>query len=372
MQTDLLTPYFHDRGVAQVQVAAGRYVPRRFHDLSVEHDAARNRAALFDFSFMSHFEIDGPQAREFLQTLQPRPVAGRRAGSIVYTVLCREDGSVFNDATVWVLGDGRYWLFTGRRSDRRHVCHVADPFDVTVTDRSGCHSVIAVQGPRSAQLLERSAGATAADLRYFRFGQASLAGVNVWVGRIGYTGEHGYELLVGSQHAVQVWERLVARGSELGVLECGFDAANCLRIEAGYILFDRELTYAVTPDSLGYGRLIDGAGDRRFVGARRLRDRGRRLHEPRLRGLVPASSAVPDRQGPAPAALPGSSAPPVASGQACLTSACWSPLFKRPIGMGYVHADDHHPGTSVTLQNGQRARVARLPYYDPARAVPRR
>jgi len=355
-----LTAYFRSRGVAQREVTPGLFVPEGFSDPVSEHQATRTRAALFDFSFMSQFEISGPQAVAYLHTLQVREIAPVARGRILYTVLCREDGTVLNDATVWVHGDGRYWLFTGRRADRDHIQALAERFEVAVEDRSGELSVIALQGPASRLLLERVDRRLAQELRYFRFARSAIDDTDVWIGRIGYTGERGYELLIHRAAAVALWERLRGLGESLGVAECGFETANCLRIEAGYILFARELHFRVTPAALGYGRLVVSPNATAL-----------RTPPALLVGLRPASG----RPGRAPAPLPGlpdSVLPPVEKGRACLTSACWSPLYGADLGMGYVCQDDRHPGSRVMLQDGRAARVARLPYYDPPRAVPRR
>lgn len=369
MPEDPLTGYFRRRGIPQVDVTPGTHAPLRFGDPLVEQNAARNAVALFDFSFMSHFEVRGPDASAFLERLQTRVVAERSAGRILYTLMCREDGTVFNDATVWIHRDGRYWLFTGRRSDRAHIQAVAEPFNVAIDERFGEFAVIAVQGPESAQLLARIGITGMERLRYFRFAECPVGEALAWIGRIGYSGERGFELLVDSAGAVDLWERLLEAGAGLGAVECGFEAANALRIEAGYLLFARELQLRVTPATLGYGRLIENNTGRGFVGAAALRAR-RSAPASLLVGLRPRArgeevAALPDLP------LPESGLPGVAPGRACLTSACWSALLDAPLGMGYVAYGDHHPGTAVRLQNGQVARVARLPYYDPPRVVPR-
>lgn len=372
MPDEPLTCYFRERGVAQLGFGAGIQVPQRFGNAVDEHHAVRSRVGLFDFSFMSHFEISGPQSAVFLQRLQPRAVTSLRAGRIVYTFLCRDDGSVFNDATIWRHSDGRFWLFTGRRSDLTHIRQIAHGLDVFIDDLSGAHSIIAVQGPLSDALLGRAGVESGAPVRYFRFSQASIAGTGAWIGRIGYSGERGYELLVDAAHGVEIWKRMVAAGRDLGVAECGFQAADSLRIEAGYMLFDRELRYRVTPAGLGYGQMAVPRPQDDYVGASALHARRGRDEPVRLVGLVPVRTLSPADWLLDTASLPTSALPPVAPRQGCLTSACWSPTLARLLGLGYVAGDDRYPGSSVTLQNGQRAQVARLPFYDPPRLRPRR
>ena len=138
--------------------------------------------------------------------------------------------------------------------------------------------MLAVQGPESARVLERHLGA-APDVAYFGFREALLAGVPVTIGRLGYSGELGYELIVPSEAAPALWRQLAADARE-----CGFDAANSLRIESGYILFTSELAEPVNPFELGLERLVSFDG-RAFTGSEVLRTLRWRDPDRRLVGL---------------------------------------------------------------------------------------
>jgi aminomethyltransferase len=304
------------------------------------HLATRRAAGLFDFSFMSLVEIAGANAVSFLRYLQTRAVDAMQIGQIVYTLLLREDATVFIDATLWCHADGKWWLFTGRRGDIDWIEGHASGFDVRIRDRSGEFAILALQGPRSLDLAQST-------LRYFRFAQAQVEGVSAWVARLGYSGERGVEILVPAAAAAAVWSALAQKGAH----ECDFDAANSLRIESGYILFSHELPPGPDPFELGLARLATGRG---FIGAEVLR--GKRFAAPRRRlvGLVPTGRRTQPH-------LP----------TAELTSEAWSPLFERQIGMGFAPAEDAAPGTLVRLADGRLARCARLPFYDPARLRPR-
>ena len=143
--------------------------------------------------------------------------------------------------------------------------------------------------------------------------------------------------------------------------ECGFDAADSLRIEAGHILFTRELATPVTPFELGLARLVDFYRSA-FRGGPALRAQRWQPRLRRLVGLLPAAHCAGDPRLPA----------QIRRGTAVMTSTCWSPLLERRIGLGFVNNDDAYPGATVMLAGGTRARVARLPFYDPAKSLPRR
>src|SRR5205814_6161254 len=117
---------------------------RRFHLMNPreQHLATRRAAGLFDFSFMGLVEFRGPPPR------QSRDLSAIERGRAAYTLLLNDDGSVFNDATVWNMGDGRWWLFTGRPSDIAWL-------GSSPRDRSGEHAILALQGPESGRILAR-------------------------------------------------------------------------------------------------------------------------------------------------------------------------------------------------------------------------
>lgn len=364
MQTSLpeppLTAAFRARSVSLDPFGPGLFVPRFFSDPIAEQRATRTAAGLYDFSFMACFEARGPEVLSFLHRLQTRDLDRLPTGRLAYTLLLREDGSVFIDATVWRIGEARYWIVTGRRSDIDPVQRLAADFDVEILDRSGREAVLALQGPASAALLRRCGAGPWPD--YFGFAETRVLGEPCLVARIGYTGELGYEIFVEAAAAQTLWEGLLEMGRQDGLVECGFVAADALRVEAGFILFARELAGPVVPQELGLGRLLSAR--KRYLGAAAL---VRRPEQKRLVGLLPEPRFQEEVK--APALSPGLPTPE--PGLAVLTSACFSALFGRTLGMGFVHPEDRHPGTRVRLGPSLTGRVARLPFYDPMKQLPR-
>lgn len=283
-----------------------------------EHLATRRSAGLFDFSFMGLYEFDD---KSELQALQTRELDALVPGQIAYTLLLKQDGAVLIDATVWRLDERRYWLFAGTRA--RYGGR----------DRSGEYAILALQGPASGRILARVIGAQAVSaLNYFRFIRTPLI-----VGRIGYSGELGYELLVRDADAAALGRRLHDAGRSEDLRDCTWAAANSLRIEAGYVLFDREVDGRANPRELGLERLAPGRTfpmTRRFVGLEILDEAGAEEY---------------------PAAQP--------------TSECFSPTLRKQIALGFV-APGIAQGAAVRA-GGRLARVAPLPFYDPERRRPR-
>jgi glycine cleavage system aminomethyltransferase T len=242
-------------------------------------------------------------------------------GQIVYTLLLKENGAVLIDATVWRLDADRFWLFTGKRSGYGG------------RERSGEFVILALQGPSSGRILSRLIGKDAVlALKYFHFFEDK----RLIIGRIGYSGELGYELLVAAADGPGLRHRLLHLGAAEGIRECSWGAADSLRIEAGYVLFDREVDGRANPRELGLERF---APNRKFSVTRRL-----------------VGLEILDQ--------PGRADLPIAQ----VTSECFSPTLGKTIALAFA---DPTAGSAVRLPDGRHARVVRLPFYDPERRRPR-
>jgi aminomethyltransferase len=364
MKNGPLLDFFRGRGVPLCEVAPDTATPARFSDGAAEHLATRRTCGLFNFSFMGCVEVSGRDSLAFLHRLQTRNLSRLAEGHLAYTLLLRPDGTVLDDATVWRLGPERYCLFVGRRADVGEVRLLAARYSVSFADRSSDHAIIAVQGRHAWTTIARCLSAVPAAPSYYAFASARFGDAGCKVARLGYCGETGYELIVDVGLGAALWRALLDAGAAYDITECGFDAADSLRIEAGHILFSRELASPVTPYELGFTRLLDFHRDP-AVGIAALRTR--RWQEPRQRlvGLLIDEIAAP------PVATTGDGTLPV-EGTARPTSVCRSPLFRRLLGLGFVCPADRYPGTRVKLAGGGRARVARLPFYDPAKFLARR
>ena len=345
----MLSEWFARRGIAQAPLPDGGSIALRFTSPADEHLAARRGVGLFDFSFMGWWQFSGREAGVCLERLQTRELAALAPGKGCYTLLCREDGSVFIDATVWCLGSERYWLFTGRRTDASHLAACASSFDVDVQALFDRYAVIAVQGPASAALLARALPQCGPEsLSFFAFRPLAIDGYDGWIARLGYTGELGYELLVTDAAAVPLWNRLMQVPIDGVRLECGMEAANSLRIEAGFIHFACELRERVFPAELGLSRLVR-TGNAEFIGAPALRRAGQPTR--RLAGIVLAHREESD------------CIAPLSSPRVHLTSDAWSPVFERALGLAFVDASLDRDAR-VSIDDGRTGVVARLPFYE--------
>jgi aminomethyltransferase len=359
-----LSDFFHDRGVRLRELAPGTLVPAYFSDAATEHMATRRACGLFDFSFVACAEISGRESLAFLHRLQTRRLTRLAEDRLAYTLLLRPDGTVLNDATVWRLGPEHYYLFIGRRADLAHVRSTAADYAVAVADQSSRRAVIAVQGRRAWETLTHCLSGLPPVLPYYAFAPAQFGDARCLVGRLGYSGETGYEIVLSTELGAVLWRKLLVAGGH-EITECGFDAVDSLRIEAGHILFSRELDGAVTPYELGFSRLLDFHREP-AIGIASLRAQRWQRSQRHFVGLW-----IDRGSPPAARAEWGNAQFAIEAGTASLTSICNSPTFGRLLGLGFVNDADRYPGTRVKLQGGVHARVARLPFYDPPKRLAR-
>jgi len=205
-----------------------------------EHAAVRTAAGVFDVSHLGKAEVTGPGSADFVNACLSNDLDRIRSGQAQYTLCCDDaTGGVVDDLIAYRYGPDRVFLIPNAANTAEVVRRLsaAAPSSVTVSDEHQRYAVLAVQGPRSADLLATLGLPT--DLDYMSFVDAS----DLVVCRTGYTGEHGYELVIGWDDAAKTWDALIAAGAQ----PCGLGARDTLRTEMGYPLHGQDLSLEITP-----------------------------------------------------------------------------------------------------------------------------
>lgn len=357
------TPLFDDHcalGARMVEFG-GWEMPVQYTSIVSEHRAVRTAAGLFDVSHMGEFRVAGSGALDFLEGLVPNHVGKLAPGQALYTQLCRPDGGTVDDLLIYSLTPDDYLVVVNAGTMPKDwawfTAHAAGRTDVTLENRSAATALIALQGPRARAIL---APLTATDLnaiRYYHAARGDVAGIACLISRTGYTGEDGFELYHPAEDAPQLWRALLAAGTPLGLLPAGLGARDTLRLEAGYCLYDHELTEAISPLEADLGWSVKLKKGRDFVGRAALqaqKDGGLARKRVGLllpeRAIVRAGAAI--RNGPDQAGV--------------VTSGTLSISLGRPIAMGYVPPWLAPPGTQLHVELRGKlvaAEVAPLPFY---------
>jgi aminomethyltransferase len=212
-----------------------------------EHAAVREAVGLFDVSHLGKATVRGEGAADFVNACLANDLSRIKPGKAQYTLCCDTFGGVVDDIIAYLYADDHVFLIPNAANTTEVVrlLSQAAPASVRITNEHEAYAVLAVQGPHSADLL--AALDLPTDHEYMSFATATWAGTELTVCRTGYTGEHGYELVVASGQAVAVWDALIAAGEPYGLRAAGLAARDTLRTEMGYPLHGQDLSPAITP-----------------------------------------------------------------------------------------------------------------------------
>jgi len=218
-----------------------------YGNVSAEVAACRTSAALFDFSFMFSVRISGRASLDVIAQITDRNLLDMESGKIRYALSCSSLGYLRSDLTVWKINADNFLVMSGLFKDIEDLlAYGQNNKDCQVEDLSEKVAIYAVQGPDSLKVLNGLVDyERLSSLPYFGFAEFHINKLPCLIGRLGYTGERGFEIILPIENCSQVWSGL-SNKAQL----CGFSAIDRLRIEAGFIFFDNEFKLPVTADDV--------------------------------------------------------------------------------------------------------------------------
>ncbi|MDA3022007.1 MAG: glycine cleavage system aminomethyltransferase GcvT [Actinomycetota bacterium] len=241
----------HVAAGAKMADFGGWEMPIEYTGVVTEHSAVRTAVGIFDVSHMGKVRIHGPGAANFLNGLLTNDLDRIASGQAQYTMMCNEAGGVIDDLIVYRWADDDIFMVPNASNAPSVVAVLQNvaPAGVEIVDLHNDLGIIAVQGPSSKALIE-SMGMPA-DHDYMTMAESRFRGEAVTVCRTGYTGEHGYELVAPVSVLVELWDALLARRDEFGVVRAGLGARDTLRTEMGYPLHGQDLSLDISPVQAG-------------------------------------------------------------------------------------------------------------------------
>jgi aminomethyltransferase len=251
---DLLRSPLHDRHVAlgaKLADFGGWEMPIEYAasggGVLREHNAVREAVGIFDVSHLGKATVRGPGTRDFVNACLTNDLGRIVPGRAQYTLCCDPSGGVVDDLIAYLVGDDEVFLVPNAANTTEVVRRLADaaPDGIEVANQHREFGVLAVQGPRSADVL--GALGLPAELDYMAYLDASFQDQPVRVCRTGYTGEHGYELIPSWEGTPSLWDALVGEAESFDGLPAGLGARDTLRTEAGYPLHGQDLSLEITP-----------------------------------------------------------------------------------------------------------------------------
>ena len=354
--------------------ARGYWLPNDYtkHGIINEYTACREKAVLIDLSSLRKFEILGPDSEELMNYTLTRNVKKLSVGQIVYSSMCYENGTMFDDGTLlkmsdhgfrWVCGDEYAGEWLKEQAKKKN-------YKVLIKNSTDQINNISLQGPNSRKILEKfiftsPAQPTISELEWFRFTICrvkDLNGIPLMVSRTGYTGELGYEIWCHPSDAPKVWDVVMEAGKDEGLIPAGFGALDLLRIEAGLILFGNEFDGQVDPFEAGVGFTVPlKTKNDDFIGKESLIKR-KENPQKKLVGLELISKEKANH---------GDCVHIGRAQVGIVTSGCISPTLNKNIALCRIDIGHSEIGTEVEIgkidgeQKRITAKVVGFPHYDP-------
>lgn len=355
----------------------GRLVPFAGHEMPVqysgvidEHVAVRMAAGLFDVSHMGEFLVSGACARDFLQRLTTNDIAQMYDGRCQYNLLCYDNGTVVDDIIVSQITSERYLIVVNASNIHKDFAWLVrhKTAGVELKDLSADLSLVALQGPKSPEIMQKCFGRNFDDLKYYHFTVESTAQNNflssgrfqqgeIFISRTGYTGEDGFEIMVPNEFAAEWWQNILRAGESCEIKAIGLGARDTLRLEACYPLYGHEISDKIFPLEAGLDWVIKMAkGD--FIGRAPLEKVKTEGLKRQLVALDMLEPGIP-RDGYRVLSENGEEI-------GFVTSGTYSPTLKKPIGLALLQSKFATPGQKVFLDirgKNKQAMVVKKPFY---------
>ncbi|MGH9176164.1 MAG: glycine cleavage system aminomethyltransferase GcvT, partial [Vicinamibacterales bacterium] len=262
----------HEALGAKMVDFAGWYMPVQYSGIMDEHRAVRTAAGLFDLGHMSQVDVSGPDALSFRQYVATNEVALLAPGDAQYALLCFPDGGVIDDIIIYRRPGGvGFFVVINASNTEKDVAWLHEKraerrdLNVEVRDISADTGMIAIQGPKAAEIVAGLSSVALGNMEPFSMREADVADVPCFAGRTGYTGEDGWEFYCPIERTGELWDALLAAGHPHGLQPIGLGARDTLRLEARMPLYGNELSNEINPLEAGLGWAVKLAkGD--FIG----------------------------------------------------------------------------------------------------------
>ncbi len=352
----------HELMKAKMTEYQGWQIPLQFAGMQDEYHAVRHAAGLFDISYLGRIEVAGPGAPSLLQNIITSNLSKIPEGSAHYGLICNDAGCILDDIFIHHLAtaktSGSRYLLSTNASNTEKILNWLKKHasgDVQIEDRSQATAQLSLQGPKSHRIMEILPGLHFKRLKLRSIRDMAYADTSLLVLRSGYTGEHGYEIVVTADHAEALWDALLAAGADEGILPCGFACRDILRLEMGYLMYGYDIDETRTPIEAGLSRFVDFKKE--FIGKDSLQRIKTDGPKQKLAGFVLLDKAVPKN---------GGSIYSENREIGTVTSGGQSPHLRKGIGLGYVFSRYAQPGQEIEIEVRDReiaAKIVDMPFY---------
>jgi aminomethyltransferase len=338
---------------------AGYNMPVSYTGLNDEHLTVRNAVGVFDVSHMGEFILKGDKALDLIQYVTSNDASQLYDGRVQYSCLPNGKGGIVDDLLVYRIDEKTYLLVVNASNIEKDWNWISkhNTFGVEMKNISDRTSLLAVQGPKAIDTLQKLTDINLGEIPYYHFKKGKFAGQdNILISNTGYTGAGGFEVYFDNEVAEEIWDAIFKAGEEFGIKPIGLGARDTLRLEMGFCLYGNDIDDTTSPIEAGLGwvtkfnkEFIDKAvlleqkekGTARKLVAFEMIDRGIPRHDYEL---ADASGNLIGK----------------------VTSGTQSPSLQKGIGLGYVKTEFSKTGTEIFVKvrdKALKAQVVKLPFY---------
>ena len=341
---------------AKIVPFAGFEMPVRYSSDKEEHLAVRNGVGVFDVSHMGEFMVTGPKALETLQWISSNDLSKLSVGQAQYGYLPNDKGGVVDDFITYKMGEEEYMLVVNASNIEKDWTWITSQNKgATLKNISEDIVLLAVQGPKASDTLQKLTDADLSSVKYYHFIEDTLAGKKMIILATGYTGAGGFELYIQKEDAKEVWKAIFEAGAEFNILPIGLGARDTLRLEMGFCLYGNDIDEDTSPIAAGLGWVTKFTKD--FINADQLKKDKEEGTEFKLVGLEIIDKGIPrhgyrivDNEG---------------NIMGLITSGSISPVTNKGIALGYIKTGLHRPGTEVNIEirnKNIKSKVVKTPF----------
>lgn len=344
---------------AKIVPFAGFDMPVQYSGVTEEHFAVREKVGIFDVSHMGQFFVEGPSATDLLQFVGTNNVDSLENGKAQYTCLPNGNGGIVDDLIVYKMADEKYFVVVNASNiekDWNHISKHNEKFGAKLTNASDEMSLIAIQGPKATETLQKLTETNLSKIPYYHFTEGKIAGFDdVIISNTGYTGSGGFEIYFKNENAVKIWEAITEAGEEFGLIPCGLASRDTLRLEKGFCLYGNDIDDSTSPLEAGLGWITKF--DKDFVDKEVLAKQKEEGITRKLVGFEMQEKAIPrhdylvvDAEG---------------NEIGKVTSGTMSPMKKIGIGLAYVAKPHFKIDSEIFIQIRNKnipAKVVKLPF----------
>src|SRR5476651_95076 len=337
---------------------AGYNMPVQYAGINAEHETVRKTVGVFDVSHMGEFILKGDHALDLIQRVTSNDASKLYNGKVQYSCLPNEEGGIVDDLLVYRIDEKTYMLVVNASNIEKDWNWISkyNTKGVEMKNISDRTSLLAIQGPKTAEALQSLTDIDLASMEYYTFKKGTFAGIdNVLVSATGYTGAGGFEIYFENSNAENIWEAIFKAGEPFGIKPIGLGARDTLRLEMGFCLYGNDIDDTTSPLEAGLGWVTKFSKE--FTNSAALQQQKTEGVARKLVGIEMIERGIPRHDYPI-VDIDGNVIGKVTSGTQ-------SPSLQKAIGMGYVQTAFAKEGTEIYISirdNKIKAKIVKPPF----------